>query len=211
MNITILYTLKQHPIYPYLLQWTKTNSKIHQISLLNKISDVKGGDILFLIACNEIVGKDIRKNFKKILCVHESDLPKGRGWSPCVYYVLEGENKIPVTLFEASDKVDSGDIWKKIYFDLEGHELADEINSKVALKTLELIDFAIQNFDRITPIPQEKTGESYFPRRTPDDSVLDVNKTIAEQFNLMRIADENRYPCFFFFKGYRYKLTLKKF
>lgn len=49
MDITILYTSKQHLIYPHLFQWTK-NSKTHEISLLNKISDVKGGDILFLIA-----------------------------------------------------------------------------------------------------------------------------------------------------------------
>ena len=40
---------------------------------------------------------------------------------------------------------------------------------------------------------------------------LDINKTIIEQLNLMRIADENRYPCFFYYKNHRYKLILKKF
>ena len=73
------------------------------------------------------------------------------------------------------------------------------------------MDFAIQNFDSITPIPQQTSCESYFSRRTPDDSELDVDKTITEQFNLMRIADENRYPCFFFMNGHRYKLTLRKY
>ena len=211
MEITILFTSKQHPIYPHLLNWVNKNLKNHSVILTNKIVDVNNGDILFLIACNEIVEKEIRNNFQKTLCVHESDLPKGKGWSPCVHYVLQGENKIPMTLFEASDKVDSGDIWKKTHFILEGHELSDEINNLMALKTIELIDFAIKNFNDINPMPQEKFGESYFPRRSPDDSLIDVDKTIAEQFNLMRVADENRYPCFFFINGFRYKLTLKKY
>jgi len=179
--------------------------------MTNKKSELKTGDILFLIACSEIIEKTITKNFTKTLCIHESDLPEGKGWSPCVYHVLDGKNEIPLTLFEAIDDVDSGDIWKKTKFDLEGHELADEINKKVSEKTLELIDFAIKSFDTIIPQKQGISDNSYFKRRTPDDSELDINKTIIEQLNLMRIADENRYPCFFYYKNHRYKLILKKF
>ena len=43
------------------------------------------------------------------------------------------------------------------------------------------------------------------------DSKLDPKKTISEQFNLMRVADEDRFPCFFNYKGHQYKLILKKF
>ena len=124
---------------------------------------------------------------------------------------FKAKTRFQLRFFEAEDKVDSGDIWKKTHFILEDHELADEINRKMSLKTLELMDFAIDNFNKIKPIPQKKTGETYFPRRTPENSELDVNKTIAEQFDLMRVADENRYPCFIFHKGYRYKLTLRKY
>ena len=117
----------------------------------------------------------------------------------------------PLTLFEISEKVDSGDIWKKTNFTLEGHELSPEINYHVSQKTLELMNFATENFDSIIPTSQEKNGESFYPKRNPSDSELDVNKTILEQFNLMRIADENRYPCFFYHKGFRYKLSLTKY
>ncbi len=211
MEITILCSSKNHPVYPYLLRWKSQNSNSNNISIVNKSSEVKNGDILFLIACSEIIYDDIKNNFDKVLCVHESDLPKGKGWSPCVHYVLEGKNEIPLTLFEISEKVDSGDIWKKTSFMLEGHELHDEINEFVSIKTLELMDFAVENFHSIKPSPQSKDGESFFPRRFPSDSELDITKTISEQFNLLRVADENRYPCFFFFKGHRYKVTLKKF
>tara|TARA_B100000953_G_scaffold139351_1_gene115326 strand:- start:438 stop:1073 length:636 start_codon:yes stop_codon:yes gene_type:complete len=211
MKITILCTNKNHPVYPHLLRWVSQNSDAHNISLVNKSSEIKDGKILFLIACSEIINDDIKIKFDKVLCVHESNLPEGKGWSPCVHYILDGKNEISLTLFEISEKVDSGDIWEKTSFNLEGHELHDEINNLVSIKTLQLMDFTIENFGSITPKPQEKSGESFFPRRFPSDSELDVNKTISQQFNQLRIADENRYPCFFLHKGHRYKITIRKF
>ncbi len=212
MKIVILCTYQEHPIYPHLVKWKNENTKKHSITILHKSSEiVDDGDILFLIACSEIIGNNIQSKFKKVLCVHESDLPKGKGWSPCVHLVLNGDDTIPLTLFEISEKVDSGDIWKKTNFTLEGHELSPEINYHVSQKTLELMNFATENFDSIIPTSQEKNGESFYPKRNPSDSELDVNKTILEQFNLMRIADENRYPCFFYHKGFRYKLSLTKY
>ena len=69
----------------------------------------------------------------------------------------------------------------------------------------------IKNFKKLPSIPQSNTKTSVYPKRNPDDSELDPQKTIAEQFNLIRIADENRYPCFFYFKGQRYKLSIRKY
>ena len=100
---------------------------------------------------------------------------------------------------------------KKLSFNLEGHELFDEINSKLFSTELKLMNFAIKNFKKLPSIPQSNTKTSVYPKRNPDDSELDPQKTIAEQFNLIRIADENRYPCFFYFKGQRYKLSIRKY
>ena len=212
MKITILCSTKNHPVHSHLLRWVEKNSTPHEISLVNKSLEIKDGNILFLIACSEIINDDIKNKFDKVLCIHESNLPEGKGWSPCVHYILDGKNEIPLTLFEISEKIDSGDIWKKTSFVLEGHELHDEINNLVSIHTIELMNFAIQNFNSIKPTPQSSsTAESFFPRRFPSDSELDINKTILEQFNLLRIADENRYPCFFMHNGHRYKITIRKF
>ena len=212
MKITIFCSDRNHPVFPYIHGWEKENSSKHEIHLTNNINEIKNGDLLFLIAVTQIVKSDIRNRFKKTLCVHESDLPEGRGWSPVVYAVLNNEKKISMSLFEVNDGIDSGDIWKKIFFNIEKHEIASEINHKVSIKTIELMNFAIENFNDIKPIPQDDSNiTTYLERRTPDDSQLDVGKTIAEQFNQIRIADENGYPCFFNHKGYRYKLTIKKY
>lgn len=210
MDITIICTDENHKIFPYLKKWKKINSKTHKISLINKSIDVINGDILFLISCHEIIKKNVRDRFKHTLVIHESDLPHGKGWSPIQWQILKGAKTIPITLFEATDKVDSGNIWTKRYAELEGYELADEINEKIFPIKLNLMDFAIKFMDRIKTQPQEKIDEPHFPKRAPADSELDVNKSIAEQFNLLRIADNERYPCYFNYKGYRYRISLKK-
>ena len=61
------------------------------------------------------------------------------------------------------------------------------------------------------PAPQPVCeSATYYPRRTPANSRLDVNKTIAEQFNLIRVSDPQRFPAYFDYLGHRYLLKLEK-
>ena len=210
MDITIICSSENHPVFPYLQKWAKNHSNLYNISLINHSKDVKSGDFLFLISCTEIIKLETRKKFKHVLVIHESDVPLGRGWSPLIWQILEGKTKIVVTLLEANDRVDTGNVWKKKSLEILEHELAPEIYEKLFPLKLELMDFAIENYQIIKPIKQNESISTYYTKRVPEDSKLEVNKSIAEQFNLMRIADEKRYPCFFDYKGKRYKISLKK-
>ena len=49
---------------------------------------------------------------------------------------------------------------------------------------------------------------SFYRKRTPEDSELDIDKTIREQFNLLRAVDNNRYPAFFKLNGQKYTLKI---
>jgi methionyl-tRNA formyltransferase len=209
MKITIIISDKTHKIFPYLEKWKLKNSKKHVISLVTKSKDIKNGDFLFLIACTEMINLKIRSKFKHTLLIHESNLPKGRGWSPLIWDILNGKNKIHISLLEAEDKVDSGKIWKKESFNFEGNEIFDEINSRIFPICIHLIDFAIKNYKTILPKPQ-KGKPIYYPKRTPINSEISINKSIKSQFNQIRIADTERYPCFFNYKGFKYKITITK-
>ena len=210
MEITILCTDNKHKIIPFLEKWAKFNSSIHNISILNNSSEVEGGDILFLISCLEIIKYDLRNKFKHTLVIHESDLPHGKGWSPIQWQILNGFNSVTITLLDAADKVDSGNIWKKEIVEFEGHELANEINEQIFPIKLNLMDFAIKNIDSVNKTIQKEINEPHFRHRTPKDSEIDISKSISEQFNLLRIADNERYPCFFNYKGHNYKISLTK-
>ena len=210
MNISILCSDILHPIYPWLSCWVAENEDFNCIELVTSKSGLSGGDILFLISCHEIIGRNIIDRYKKALVIHASDLPNGRGWSPVIWGILEGKNEIVVTLLDASDKVDSGAIWRKKTLYYEGGELSDEINEKLFKSELELMDFAINNIDNVMPVPQEEGNATYYPKRSPSDSRLDPDKTIAEQFDLLRVSDPIRFPAFMDFRGCRYIFKLEK-
>lgn len=194
----------------HLLNWTQVRREQgHEIQLTHRRSDLVGGDLLLLISCNEIVAADIRADYSATLVVHASDLPRGRGWSPFVWQVLEGAHGITVTLLEAEDAVDSGRIWGQEHVVLEGHELSDEINQMLFLAETRLMDYAVDHFADVSP--REQQGQpTYYRRRTPEDSRLDPAASLEAQFDLLRVADPDRFPCFVDLRGHRYKVVLEK-
>ena len=210
MKISFLTTSSEHPVFPLLQNWVEQNKSNHEIDLVLKKQELKGGDVLFLISCHELIEKKIRDSYQSVLILHASDLPKGRGWSPHIWDILNGKNKFYLCLLETEDAVDSGKIWKKVSINLTGDELFDEINDKLFAAEFELVDFAVKNFGNILPKEQNNSEATYYPRRKPEDSELDTSKSIASQFNLMRVSDPVRYPTFFSYRGAKYRIVLNK-
>ena len=63
MRITIICSNREHPIYPELQKWGKKQKKMnHTVSIVQNAEDIKYGDLLFLISCNELVNKKKRAN-----------------------------------------------------------------------------------------------------------------------------------------------------
>jgi methionyl-tRNA formyltransferase len=126
---------------------------------------------------------------------------------------VEPDKKRAYNSEEADDKLikmGKGRLAKK-QIDVPAHALWDEINHLLFMAEIVLIDLAVKNFGRLTPQLQTDAMEAtYYPKRKPQDSQLDPNKTIAEQFNLMRICDPNRFPAFFMHLGERYIVKLEK-
>ena len=50
---------------------------------------------------------------------------------------------------------------------------------------------------------------TYMTKRIPADSQLDPCKSIAEQFDLLRVADSQRFPAFFDYRGKRYLVKIE--
>lgn len=211
MRISLLCSSESHPVNQYLKKWISANQDIHDIELVRRTSDLSGGEILFLISCTEIVNAEDRAAYRTTLVLHASELPKGRGWSPHVWRILEGAEDITISLLEAEDKVDSGRIWKAMKVKIPKHALWDEINESLFEAELQLIDFAITHYDRVNPAVQDPLiTPTYYRARTPLDSQIDPMKSIAEQFDVIRVCDPNRFPAFFDLHGQKYKIVLEK-
>ncbi len=209
MNITILNSSVEHPINIWLEAWIRSNKDKHRIQLCRSKKELDSGDILFLISCSEIISEKERSKFKNTLVIHASDLPKGRGWSPHIWEIVNGAEKVTLSLLEAEDKVDSGDIWKKINIHIPKLVLYEEINKLIFDAEIELINFAVENFYQIVPYKQSEIEPSYWSKRKPKDSEIDINKSIEEQFDLIRVCDFERFPAFFYKNGKKFKLKIE--
>lgn len=210
MKITVLCSDMLHPVNAHLQLWIAKH-QAHQIDLVRSKYELSHGSLLFLISCSEIVSEADRQPYSKTLIIHASDLPRGRGWSPHIWQIIGGATTLTLTLLEAANKVDSGDIWKKLQIDVNKDALWDEINQAVFDAELMLMDFAVENFGAIQPQAQSTVIEpTYYPKRSPIDSKVDAKKSIEEQFDLIRVCDPDRFPAYFELHGQKYTIRLEK-
>ena len=211
MKINVLCNDKNSWFWSYEEQFTqKLINNGHKVSIYSSEKDLLNGDLAIFISCTKIISKDgLLKNSSNIVC-HPSDLPKGKGFSPIAWEILEGLNEITFTLFEANEEIDDGDFYFKEKVFLKGDELNDDLRKIQANTTFNLIYKYVSQFPKNKSYPQNG-NETYYIRRTTQDSELDLNKTINEQFNLLRIVDNDLYPAFFIKNGKKYKIKIEKF
>ncbi|WP_253489886.1 hypothetical protein [Methanocalculus alkaliphilus] len=81
-----------------LINWTYD---WHEVRWGHEAANLPEGDICFYLSYGKIINATLLSRHSNNLVVHASDLPRGRGWSPMTWKIIEGENDIPVTLFEA--------------------------------------------------------------------------------------------------------------
>jgi len=167
------------------------------------------GAVAFYLGCMHVTPPDVLARSRRNLVVHESDLPKGRGFSPMTWQILEGAKRIPVCLLEAVESVDAGPVIYRDAIVFEGHELVDELRSKLGDKTQSLCRRFLA--EQMPPVGEPQVGAgTFYARRRPADSQLDPARTIVDQFDLLRVVDNERYPAWFQHRGNKYKLAIEK-
>lgn len=189
---------------------SEINGQGDRARLCRSHDDVTGGGIAFYLGCIKITPPGVLGRNHRNLVVHASDLPRGRGFSPLTWQIIGGIDDIPVCLLEAVDEVDAGNVVYRERIGYQGHELIEEMREMLGRRQIDLcLRFLAEPFP---PPGEPQTGEiSKFERRRPADSELDPHRTIAEQFNLLRTVDNDRYPAFFGLHGHRYKISITKY
>ncbi|AEA97313.1 formyltransferase family protein [Alteromonas mediterranea] len=180
-----------------------------KVRLVRSHNDLDYADVTFLLGCTQIVSTENLSKSKYNLVVHESALPQGRGFAPMAWQIINGVNTIPISLIDATDKIDGGKIWLQKQMYLNGDELYDEWRSIQGEYTIALCLEFIVSYDTLVAQPQ-KGEASYYKRRTPEDSELDVNQSIAQQFDLLRTVDNENFPAFIDYRGSRYTILINK-
>ncbi|MCL9822321.1 formyltransferase family protein [Helicobacter colisuis] len=187
MRVAILTSPNQWFI-PYA---EELRAKIPKSDLYFSHQEIKQAyEIIFILSYHQIIPKTFLVKNKYNLVIHASNLPKGKGWSPMFWQILEGKNEIIFSLFEADEKADNGEIYLQKILKLNGVELYEELRDKQAKMC---------------------QTESFYPKRSPKDSELDLTKSLEEQFNLLRIVSNEEFPAFFCKEGKKFILKIYDF
>ena len=183
----------------------KNKKYIYKISKNQNL--VKNQDIVIAISYTKILSNYFLNKNKLTLIAHASNLPKFRGSAPVQYQILENRKKLYVSLIRAEEKLDTGNIYLKDFFMLNGHELSDEIRRLQAKTTFRLIKSFLAKYPKLKSLPQ-RGKPSFGKRRNSKDSELNINQSIKSQFNLLRICDNELYPAFFYINKKKYFLKI---
>lgn len=178
---------------------------------MHDVNELRSGDLCFYLSFSKIVSAETLKMFTNNLVVHSSDLPQGKGFSPMTWQVLEGRKQIKTVLFEAVTDVDNGDIYLTEDMTFDGNELVNDLRRVQAAITKQLVMRFVHNYPKILKSGRKQFGEeSVYPKRSPKDSEMDPEKSISEQFNLLRVVDNEAYPAFFRIGNRYYELRISE-
>ena len=140
------------------------NSKKYNFFLSENLKKIKNFDVVFILGYTKILKNKFLKKNKLNLVVHESDLPKGKGFSPVQWQILENKNKIPICILEADKKFDSGKIYKKEYFKIKKTDLYEEIRNHQANATVKIIKKFLKTYPNLT-FKLQKGKTTYYKKR----------------------------------------------
>lgn len=193
---------------PLLKTLPKIKYKYNFFKSYKKINDY---EIVFVLGYTRILPESFIKTNHAVLIVHESKLPKYRGFAPVQWQILNNKKKITnsLVLLGKNEKVDSGKVILQNLISLQGNELYDEIREYQFNSTYKLIKKFLNNYPNFKT-KKQKGKSSFLRKRTPEDSEININKSLKSQFNLLRISNNEEWPAFFFYKNNKYILKIFK-
>lgn len=206
-NIAFLFDKKNPWIFEYYKKYYK--KKFKNVKILWTTKKLFNFDILFIINYTKKI--DLKKFSPRSIClvIHESDLPKGKGFAPLQWQVLQNKNIITFSMFKINEMIDSGPIVMKKILKLNGLELYDELRFLQAKTIFKMIDLFIKKYPKVK-FKKQKGKSTFYRKRTIQDSELNINRTIKSQFNKLRITNNNGWPAFFIYRKQKYIIKIFK-
>jgi len=110
------------------------------------------------------------------------NLPLGRGRSPMNWSIIEGKQVFYTNLFRYDPGVDSGDVVDTFKFQITARDTAETMHYKNTLAMKFLVERNIENLaaNKFKTYPQDTSiAPTYYPKRSPSDSLIDWNQDVA--------------------------------
>jgi len=146
-------------------------------------------DYIFILGWSQLLGQELLE-LPKLGCIgtHPARLPKDRGRAPVTWQLIKGYHKSALTFFFIDEGVDSGDIIMQREIPLTLEDTCRSFYEKIigTGKSMlnDILPLLINN--RLPRTPQDHRYATYFPRRRPEDGIIDWNSNAFEIYNWVR-------------------------
>jgi len=153
-------------------------------------------DVIFVIGWTRLVSADVLA-IPEYGCIgmHASLLPKYRGRAPVNWALINNETVTGNTMILLDDGVDTGDILLQRTIPITLADTCKTLYDKVAQAGREMIREILPYLDRgeLPRSPQNHSEATVMPKRTPEDGLINWEKTSLELYNWVR-ALTHPYP-----------------
>lgn len=169
------YTIPVYQAHRYDLKSEIDKEKITEANL----------DIAFVIGWQRLIPNEILTTFSVgVFGMHGStdDLPLGRGRSPMNWALIEQRKLFFTNIFKYDAGVDSGDILDTFVFSIQVNDTSETMHYKNVLAMKMLIIKNIKKLiDGSFKLSHQKANQpTYYPKRTPEDSIIDWQSDIYQ-------------------------------
>jgi methionyl-tRNA formyltransferase len=133
-----------------------------------------------------------------IIGFHETPLPEGRGNAPIQWTIENKRSNLTITALKFVKEMDAGDYVYQYNVPISISDTLVELEEKRKTGVQKCFTAIIDEMEKGYLVTREQTGSlSISPKRTPPDSELDVNKTLIDLWDKIRICDNEKFPAFF--------------
>lgn len=146
-------------------------------------------DICLCCGWSQIVPRSVLSiPTQAFLGIHASSLPEDRGGAPVNWQIIRGDENVGLSLFEFVEELDHGDIYGQTTVPIEDRDDIATVYAKVTNASTELLDEVLAKFadGTVEGTPQRFEDASYLPMRTPDDGIVDWDRSADRQHDWIR-------------------------
>ncbi len=137
------------------------------------------------------------------IAVHDSLLPRLRGFAPSNWGLILGHDQLGATLFQLTDSVDAGDIYFQEAITPEPTESYESIQSRIAETSVDLFDRFLDSAraGTLDARKQNHTHATFTCARSPADGEIDWNASSQSIGRLIRALGPPAPGAFTYFLG----------
>lgn len=178
---------------------------------LSNYSDISADhSVVFSIGLNHIIPKEfLNIPAFGVIVFHSSDLPRGRGWAPLFYTIVNKEKHLTQSMIYAEPRVDSGPIIAKAKYPInEFYTIGDLRQIDDCLTIILFSKYAnIVCRKKVNATEQNHEDATYWEKRTPSNSKINEKYSFIELYDKIRALPDH-IPAFLEKNGVKIEVRL---